>query len=159
MSLITTDQMDMAQIMQYLQDNQLPDAGTFLQAGSVGAASLAQSSWKAIPLLGTTLAFGGGYFPPEYTVDGFGFCHMRGLFKSAAAYGIGTAFLNLPLGARPTGQELFAVQAQDSTTGYNISRFEVAVNGNITWSTAVPAVAMTGIVFASLSGITFSTTS
>src|SRR5476651_602649 len=106
--LITIDELDLASLSLWLQDNMLPDGGTFLASGSVGATAMADTPWQNLPMVTGWSNYGGGFPGPEYQVDLLGFVHLRGVVAYPLGWVHGVAVATLPLGARPVqGSEMF----------------------------------------------------
>lgn len=153
--LITTNQLDMAQIMLWLADNQLPNANTFLLPGSVGPTLIEQETWQALPYLTGWSDFGGGFQSGQYALDSLGFVHLRGLTAHPTAYTFPAAICTLPPGARPAAPELFDRPMIDATTGLVIAVIQVRQDGAVFAQSAVPTPSGTGAIDLALSGITF----
>lgn len=153
--LITTDDLDMAQISLWLADNQLPDGNTFLQQGSVGAGLIQTEVWTAVPYLTGWADFGSGFQVGQFAVDVAGFVHLRGLTAHSAAYTFPAAVCTLPPGARPAAEEAFTCAMGDFSTGQVTARVDVRPDGVVYVQNAVPAPSMTNLSYLTLSGITF----
>lgn len=153
---LTTDDLNMAQISQWLNDNQLPEAGSFLAPGSVGASSIAPQVWTALTFAGSWSNFAGGYQPAQFGVDIAGFVHVRGLIKTTAAWSFGQLVATLPAAAFPANSETFLGFGADGSGTPDIFRFDVDTAGHILLQATVGTGTNTASVqYVSLSGITF----
>lgn len=93
--------------------------------------------------------YGGGFTGGGYWRDALGLIHLRGLVQTSVGRAVGATIFTLPVGFRPSAQELFAVNI--GTTGTH-GRVDVAATGQVYIQTALAA-----SDFVSLSGIVFDT--
>lgn len=102
----------------------------------------ADSGWQALTLSGGWVSFGSGYGDPRYRLIN-GVVHMAGLIKSGTVTA-GTVIATLPLGYRPSSQEIYVVA--NNGVGQTV---QVATNGQISLGAGIgnTSLSLTGVRF------------
>lgn len=92
--------------------------------------------------------FGSGYQTGQYWKDDSGIVHLHGLITRSGGFIGGETMLTLPVGFRPTGQEIFACDGEGC-----IIRVDILTNGVV--QLIGPSVGTAGAFWVSMNGITF----
>lgn len=99
-------------------------------------------NWNSPTYTNSWIDYGGTFAPGAYYKDSFGVVHLRGLIKNGST---GLAAFTLPLGYRPSSEELFT-----SVTNLGVGSINITTSGQV-----IPSSLGNGYV--TLSGISFRT--
>lgn len=138
---IPLQSLPLADLMLWLNDNQLPEGDTFLAPNSVGASAIASSlPWIAPTIINSFANAGGAFETAGYLKDQMGFVHLKGSLITGASGNV--AFI-LPAGFRP-GATVFSAAAGG---GPSAAAVQVPINGFVTCFYSAGPIGLSGITF------------